>query len=186
MCGVKVSICAFSSFYHFSASNSWLEPLCTFICVTSVNNVGCSVEPPDYFTETPEEVSYEEPVVMQIFVVFWRVSTLVSIATLQDCSGQLPSCCTGEVFAAWWQPSLSILPHFILLLFLFFFPPPFRWPTCYYQRWLKSECWVSHNLGTHLQPQACTHQLSSPILVVPGPQFAIPSLTPMHPGVVGW
>ena len=42
------------------------------------------------------------------FCCFWHVPTLVSIATLQDCSGQLSSCRTGEVFAAWWECSL---PH---------------------------------------------------------------------------
>ena len=46
-----------------------------------------------------------------------------------------------------------------------FFPPPFRWPTCYYQRWLKCEHFSFTKL-THLQPQACTHQLSSRILLV--------------------
>ena len=42
------------------------------------------------------------------FCCFWHVPTLVSIATLQDCSGQLSSCSTGEVFVVWWEPSL---PH---------------------------------------------------------------------------
>ena len=34
--------------------------VCVCVCVTLVNNVGYSVEYPDYFAETPEDVSCEE------------------------------------------------------------------------------------------------------------------------------
>ena len=100
------------------------------------------------------------------------MATLVSIATLQDCSDQLSSCCAGEVFVRTLSVVLKIFssthsspfhPLLILLLFLVFFPPPFRWPTCYCQRWLISKRF-SFTLLASIRVQS-THQLAS----FPGP-----------------
>ena len=100
------------------------------------------------FAEIPEEVSCDLwGTVIRQFCCFRHVPTLVSITTLQGCSDQLSSCSTGEVFAAWWEHyqifpsphSSPFHPLLALLIFLAFFPSPFRWPTCCCQRWLTSE-----------------------------------------------
>ena len=78
--------------------------------------------------------------------------------------------------------SLSILPHFILLLFLFF---PFSLQMTHMLLPKMVEKWVfSFTQLAYSSPTP--HQLSSPTLLIPRTSSAISSLTPIHLGVVGW
>ena len=57
---VRLIIPSLSFVLQLSAQLCGWAHIACYLCVTVVNNVGYSFEYPDYFDETPEEVSCEE------------------------------------------------------------------------------------------------------------------------------